>query len=468
MGGPVGYKGANGDRVEVMVTDQPVLPSMPEPSESAPLAAPATRPGEARVVRPVRNQIEWAPRELDAAVPPDHPVRAIWAFIERLDLSSFYADIKVVADRPGRPASDPRVLLALWVFATVEGVASARRLARLSEEHDAYRWIRGGVPVDYHLLADFRVAHQAAMDQLLTGIVAAMMAENLVTLKRVAQDGMRVRASAGAASFRGADSLNQCLAEANQQVERLKHERDQPEPRRSRRQQAAQERAAQDRQARVERALVLLPQVQAAKQRQERTLATPRREKVAEPRVSSTDPEARVMHMPDGGFRPAFNVQLAADTASQVIVGVAISNRGSDQGEALPMEAQIKGRTSAHPGEYLMDGGFVKRDDITTLEQAGVTVYAPLRPPRTATSGRTATTPRPDDSPEMIAWRQRMGTDQAKEIYKERAATAECVNAQCRLRGVQQFRVRGLAKTLSVMLLVAITHNLLRWIALSQ
>jgi hypothetical protein len=131
------------------------------------------------------------------------------------------------------------------------------------------------------------------------------------------------------------------------------------------------------------------------------------------------------------------------------------------------METQVHERTDQHPGAYLMDGGFVKRDDITALEQRKVTVYAPLRQPRTTTSGRTATDPRPDDSPEVIAWRERMGTDEAKEVYKQRAATAECVNALARLRGLQQFRVRGLDKALCVLLLMAITHNVLRWIALS-
>jgi len=181
------------------VIEQSGLPKMPAPVDAPP--GPATRPEEARVVRPVRSQIEWAPRELDALIPEDHQARAVWAYLERLDLSGFYASIKAVGDRPGRPASDPRVLLALWLFAHVEGVGSARRLGRLCEEHDAYRWIRGGVPVDYHLLAEFRVTHQAALDDLLTKILATMMAANLVTLSRVAQDGMRTRASAGAASF---------------------------------------------------------------------------------------------------------------------------------------------------------------------------------------------------------------------------------------------------------------------------
>jgi transposase len=449
----------------VLVIDQTVFPSMPEPTE--PPKARPTRPVEARLRQAVRNQIEWAPRELDSVLTLDHPARAIWAFLDCMDLSGFYAHIKALPDRPGRPASDPKVLLALWLFATKEAVGSARHLARLCEEHDAYRWIRGGVPVDYHLLAEFRVTHEKELDELMTTILAVMMKEGLVNLDRVAQDGMKVRASAGAASFRGAASLQECLTEAKAQVERVKAEREHPDPGVSAREARARERAARERQERVERALALLPEAKAAKERQERTLATPKRRKVTEPRVSTTDPDARVMHMPDGGFRPALNVELATDAGSQVIVGVAISNRGSDQGEALPMEAQVHKRAGKHPGAYLMDGGFVKRDDITALEQNKITVYAPLRPPRTTTSGRTATDPRPDDSPEVIAWRERMGTDEAKEIYKERAATAECVNALFRLRGVQQFRVRGLAKALSCMLLVTITHNLLRWIALS-
>jgi len=449
----------------MLMSDQPLLPAMPEPTE--PAAAPPTRPSEARLVRPVRNQIEWAPRALDAALPPDHPARAIWALLERLDLSAFYADIKAVADRPGRPASDPKVLLALWLFATKEGIGSARRLARLCEDHDAYRWIRGGVPVDYHLLAEFRVVHEHALDALFTTILAAMMNEGLVTLDRVAQDGMKVRAGAGAASFHGAASLDQCLTAAQEQVARLKDQREHPEPGVSAREQAARERAARERQERVERALQQVPAAQAAKERQERTLAKPKRGKVTEPRVSTTDPDARVMHMPDGGFRPAFNTEFATDVRDQVIVGVGVSNRGSDQGEALPMETQVHERTARHPGAYLMDGGFVKRDDITALEQRQVTVYAPLRPPRTTTSGRTARDPRPDDSPAVIAWRERMGTDEAKEVYKQRAATAECVNALARLRGLQHFRVRGLDKALCVLLLMAIAHNLLRWIALS-
>ncbi len=425
------------------------------------------RPAEPRVVRPVRDRVELLPRSLDEAVPDDHPARAIWALLEQLDLAAFYAPIKALVDRPGRPASDPRVLLALWILATADGVGSARRLARLCDEHDAYRWLRGGVPVDYHLLADFRVAQRAALDELLTQTVAVLLHEGLVTLARVARDGLRVRAGAGAGSFRRRKSLERCLGEARAQVERLAAEREHPDPGVSRRQRAARERAARDRLERVERALAALPAVEASKERQRQKLPKGRRERVPEARVSTTDPEARVMKLADGGFRPAVNVQLATTRDGLAITGVQVTNRGADGGLAAPVERQVAERAGQHPGDYLLDGGLATRDDITTLEQRGATVYAPVEPPRTTTSGRLAIDPRPDDSEAVTAWRQRMGTEAAQAIYQERGATAEWTNAQARIRyGLRQFTVRGLTKITGVVLLVAVTHNLLRYLAL--
>lgn len=442
---------------------EPTLFALPDPQE--PPATPPTRPEEARVLRPVRNQLQWVPRDLEAAVPPEHQVRAIWDLVERLDLSAFYADIQAVLDRPGRPTTDPQVLLGLWLLATVEGVGSARRLARLCAEHDAYRWLCGGVPINYHMLSDFRVAHQAALDDLLTQIVASLLSAGAVTLQRVAQDGMRVRAGAGAASFRRKQTLEDCLHEAREQVERLAHEREHPDPGVSRREQGARERAARERVVRVEQALALLPQAQAAKERQQRTLASGRREKVTEPRRSSTDPQARVMKMPDGGFRPAYNLELATEQASGIIVGVAVVAEGTDAGQAAPLEAQVAQRTAQHPGAYLIDGGFATREDITTLAQRGVTVYAPVRLPRNKPEEERYH-PRYGDSPEVGAWRERMATEKAKAVYRERGATAEWTNAQVRQHGISQFTVRGLTKVLTVALLVAVAHNLLRWVAL--
>ena len=425
----------------------------------------ATLPEDARVLRPIRQQLQWAAVDLEAQVPEDHAARAIWGFLDKLDLSAFYGDIKAVADRPGRPTTDPQVLLALWLLATVEGIGSARRLARLCDEHDAYRWVRGGVPINYHMLSDFRVRHQEALDDLLTQIIASLMAAGLVSMERVAQDGMRVRASAGAASFRSKERLNECLKRARAQVERLAQEREQPDPGVTNRQRAARERAARERQERVEEALWYLPQTQATKDRQRRTKSTVLRPKVTTARVSTTDPQARVMKMPDGGFRPAFNVELATDSDNGVIVGVGVTSQGTDAGQAAPMEEQVVKRTGCHPNSYLMDGGFATREDITALEKRTVTVYAPVRLPRNRQEHERYE-PRNEDGPEVVRWRQRMATEEAKAIYRQRGATAEWRNAQVRLHGVSQFTVRGLAKVTSLMLLAAVAHNLLRWEAL--
>ena len=433
-------------------------------SEERPGPAP-TGPREARVLGPMRHQLEWAAVDLESLLPQEHPARGIWGFVERLDLSAFYEPIKAVVNRPGRPTTDPQVLLALWLLATVEGVGSARRLARLCQEHDAYRWMRGHVPINYHMLSDFRVAHQEALDDLLTQIIGSLMAAGAVRLERVAQDGMRVRASAGAASFRGAQGLETCLEEARAQVEHLAQEREHPDPGVTRRERGARERAAREREERVQEALAYLPQAQARKERQLQTKATAQRSKVTKARVSTTDPQARVMKMPDGGFRPAYNVELATDSANGVIVGVAVTSAGTDAGQAAPMEEQLVRRTGRHPDSYLMDGGFATRGDISALEQRGVSVYAPVRLPRNKPEEERYL-PRYGDGPDVVRWRQRMATDEAKAIYRQRGSLAEWTNAQVRLHGVSQFSVRGVAKVTSVMLLVAVAHNLLRWGAL--
>ena len=428
--------------------DIPAGPSsVPEP----------THPRDARVSRPIRNQIEMVMRDLDSLVPEDHPARAVWQFLSRMELSAFYASIKAVQASPGRPATDPQTLLALWVYATVDGVGSARRLERLCQQHDVYRWLAGGVPINYHMLSDFRVEHKEALDTLLTEIIAAMMRAKLVTLKRVAQDGTRIRASAGSSSFNRRATLNECLRIAKERVELLAEEREHPDPALSRREQAARARAAKEREKRVEEALENLEEVQAAKERQKKK---PTGKKITEARASTTDPEARVMKMPDGGFSPGYNVQLVTDVESLVVVGVAISNRGTDQGEALEMEQQVAKRAGKHPEQYLMDTGFVNLKQIIEMERSAVAVYAPPQ------AGYEA--PKAKDPPEIATWRARMSTEEGKKSYKERASSAEWTNAQVKQRhGVRQFSIRGLSRVTSMMLLVAITHDLLRWIALS-
>ncbi len=427
------------------------------PSPEAPRQQPEVN-AEPRLQRPNRAQVELRPVDLEGLLPADHRARVVWEFVEGLDLAPLYAEIKAVEGHAGRPPIDPAILMALWLYATVEGVGSARAVARLCEEHDAYRWLCGGVSVNYHTLADFRVQHVEYLDRALTTSVATLMAQGLVTLTRVAQDGVRVRANAGAASFRRRPRLEACLDEAEAQVEALRRELDDDPGATTRRQAAAQQRAAVERQQRVAKALEQLPEIEAKKKATEREHA----------RASTTDPEARVMKMADGGFRPAFNSQLATDTAAQVIVGVAVNNVGSDLGQLAPMTEQLQGRYGRAPAEMLVDGGFAKHEDIIAVArpEVGCTVYAPVLTPRDLT--RDPYQPCPGDPEAIAQWRQRMGTAAAKTIYKERAATSECVNALARNRGLRQFLVRGLVKVKAVLLWFALAHNLLRAMALRR
>jgi transposase len=373
-----------------------------------------------------------------------------------LDFEPIFRQIRSVQGRAGRPAADPRILMALWMFATIEGVGSARQLSRLCELHAAYQWLCGDVTMNHHGLADFRTAHGEFLDRLLTESVATLMHEGLVTLNRVAQDGMRVRASAGAASFRREPTLQQCLADAQEQVERLRQEVEEDPAAANLRQQAARERAARERSQRIRNALDQLEEVRAKKKPQDRDKA----------RVSTTDPDARVMKMADGGFRPAYNVQFVTDTASQVIVGMEVTNSASDQGQMAPMVEQIEARYGKPPQEMLVDGGFIKKSDIDRVSapQGQTTVYAPVM--KSKDPDRDEHTPRSDDSAAVAEWRQRMATDEAKAIYKDRASTAECVNAIARNRGFWQFRVRGSPRTRVIALWYALVHNVLRAVAL--
>ena len=427
------------------------------PSPDAPRQQPEVTVAP-RLQRPNRAQLELRPVDLESLLPADHRARLVWEFVEGLDLGPLYAEIKAVEGHAGRPPIDPAILMALWLYATIEGVGSARAIARLCEEHDAYRWLCGGVSVNYHTLADFRVQPVEYLDRLLTTSVATLRAEGLVTLTRVAQDGVRVRASAGAASFRRRPRLDAFLAEAEAQVEALRRELHDDPAATTRRQAAARQRAAEERRQRVAKALEQLPEVEAKKRAGEQGKA----------RVSTTEPEARVMKMADGGFRPAYNAQFAADTGAQVIVGVDVSNVGSDLGQLAPMVEQLMERYRHAPGEVVVDGGFAKHEDLVKLArpEVGCTVYAPVPHPRDPT--RDPYQPLAEDPPAIAAWRQRMGTEAAKAIYKERGATSECVNAIARNRGLRQFLVRGLRKVRAVLLWFAVAHNLMRAVTLRR
>ena len=408
--------------------------------------------------------MQWRDASLDQLIPKDHRVRAVWHYVDSLDLKPLYQKFKAVEGRPGRDPVDPKILMALWMFATIEGVSSARHLDRLCNRDLPYMWICGEVGVNYHLLADFRTGHGEFLNQLLTDTIATLMHQNIVTLESVAQDGMRVRANAGESSFRREKSLEQCQAEAAEQVQRLADESQDDDGSGSgsgnARQRAAKKRAATERGARVQAALKNLAELQEKKERRKKGSGK-------DARSSTTDPEARTMKMANSGFRPAYNVQFATDADTRLIVSVDVINSSSDGGQMVPMYERIREDYGKVPDEYLVDGGFATVDDITCVEHSGTQVVAPMtHAKRIIKGGGDPHARRSNDTDAVAAFRERMRSDESQEKLKQRSSIAEFPNAECRNRGLHQFRVRGQSKVKTSTLWYAITFNFMRMLHL--
>ncbi len=456
--------------VQALVDDaagsgQPLLFSVAELQAALAVAVPDDAAAERyrgkpapRINKPERCQGEWRAESLDERLDPDHPVRLVWAYIEGLDFSAVFERIKAVAGVAGRNASDDRVLFALLLWAAIDGVDSAREIARLSVDHRAYAWLRGGVPLNYHMLADCRTEYGELLDRFLSESLASLLHEGLISLETTAQDGTKVRASAGGSSFRREATLAKHLEIAERRVQEVRAQADDASI--GLRQQKARERAAREKLERVQAALenqAALAQSREARQKGDGVKA----------RASTTDPEARTMQMADGGFRPAYNVQFETDTASGIIVGVEVINQGNDQNQLAPLTEQVQERVGQTPENKLADGGYVSIDDIEKTAALGTTVLAP--PKQTAAqkaAGKDPYQPKKGDTPAVAAWRMRMGTEAAQALYRLRGQTAEWVNAGMRNRGLQRFLVRGLAKVRAVVLWHVLAHNLLRVVAL--
>jgi len=438
--------------------------------------------GLARYVEARRDEIVFERFEFDELIGWDHPARVIWGYVERVDLSALYGQIKARAHTPGRPAADPRVMLALWLYACVEGVGSARQLDRLSEVHHGFRWLRGGVPLNYHLLSDFRWQAADVADRLLTQGVAALWSEGLVTLASLSHDGIRIRASAGSSSFRRQATLERLLIEVKERIDRLRQEIDADPDASNRRLLAARERSARERQDRIEAALQAVRALQAEQvvKPQDHPAEPPdgkappsndapstaapsddAKSKKKAPRGSTTDVEARVMRMADGGWRPAYNVQLTADLDTGIIVGLGIDTTGSDGGLMVPAADQVEQRYGHRPQRWLGDGGFTTLADIAALARRGITVFCPLKPRRNPNADPAK--PRYGDAPEIAAWRRRMVDDAGAgpASWMRRRGEHERVNANFRHQGLQQFNVRGSFKVKTVSLLHALANNII-------
>lgn len=425
------------------------------PSHPRPQAAQDTR-GAPRMREPERDQIELRALDIDSLIGQDHSARVIWAYVMGLALSELEDRVKSRENTPGHPAISPRLMLALWLYATSEGVGSARALALLCRSHDAYRWLCGGVSVNYHTLSDFRVGCADLLDRLLTEHVAALAQAGIIDLSVLAQDGVRVRASAGAASFRREATLEQRLAAADAIVEQLKREVDEDPDASNRRIKAAKERAARQRVERIEAAQEALSKIKAQRQERENKRGNGKPQK--EPRASTTDPEARVMKMADGGFRPAYNVQVVSAAGEQIVVDVAPCTTGSDRGLMRPRLEAVRERLGKLPGRHLADGGFTTATDIEWAHAQAIAIYCP---PTQSKHGTDPFKPRRDDGEGVLAWRARMASEDGKAQYKRRSI-CECIHARWRNWNLQQVTVRGVKKVTAVMLWFALANNVLQ------
>lgn len=414
--------------------------------------------GDARVQLPVRDQVEIRMMSLEQMVPENHLVRVVVQFVNSLDLSELYQAIKSKAGQSGRTAIDPRVLFSLWLFATLEGETSGRRLARLTERDTIYMYLCGGVSVNYHTICEFRVDHADLLQRVLTDSIAVLHGSGLIRLETVAQDGMRVRASAGAGSFRREGSLKEAQQKAEGYLEQLRENDDDATPG----QQAARQRAAQEKLERINEACDQMEDLRKRHEKRNRNKSAKNR--TSEPRASTTDPDARRMKMGDNGFRPAFNVQFASDADALVIVDVDVTSEGTDSGQLEPMYESVCNRYDTTPKNYLADGGFRTKAGVTSLESNGTKFFGPLpREKQQLDAGEDPYAAKPGENKTFTAFRARMETDEAKAMYRRRAPAAEFPNAHCRNHGLHQFKVRGLMKAKAQSLWHALAYNFRRF-----
>jgi len=320
-----------------------------------------------------RNQLLFRPVDVEKLVSPTHRVRAIWAFVGGLDLSGFYASVEAVEGQAGRPVWDPRVLLSLWVYAYSNGVNSAREIAQRCEYHPAYQWLTGMEVVNYHSLADFRVAHQQTLEELFVQVLGVLSYHKLITLKRVMHDGTKIKAAASDKSFRRQATLEAHLEAARQQIQAMG---DPHSEELSARKAAARKRALRDKQQRLQAALQEIAELKKnrAKHSEEKT----DQDKAKEPRVSTTDPQARIMIGAKGAFGPAYNVQISTDAKAKIIVGVGLSQCSSDSGELEPAVARIEDSFKEKPEQMVVDAAYPTHDAILAMAQKAIDLIGPL------------------------------------------------------------------------------------------
>jgi transposase len=495
-------------------------------SPPKPKAGGAAAKGAPRLKAVDRQQLMWRAVDVEQLIEEDHPARGIWAFTGRMDWSRFTASIQAVDGVAGRAAWDPRLLSSLWLYAYSRGISSAREVARRCGYDPAFQWLTGLTEVNYHTLADFRVGFKEPLDELFAQGLGLLSAEGLVTLERVMHDGTKIRACAGADSFRREERLRAHLEAARAQVAAMGDPRAEP----SARQRAARQRAQRERTQRLEQALAELEKIREAKAG---------REAKEQARVSQTDPQTRIMKQGDGGYAPSYNAQISTDAAQGIIVGAGVSQAASDYGELVGAVERVAQSAGHQPQQVVTDGGFTSRENVVAMDEKGVDLigsldehneqsagqmrrrgvqeafyphaftYDPAQDvyrcpagellhhdgqekgvgvvhhryraatavcaicrfkdqccPQNETKGRTLS--RAVEAPAVQAFITKMQTDAAKAIYRLRGPVAEFPNAWIKAKiGLRQFRVRGLLKVGMETLWACLTYNIQQWIRLS-
>jgi len=481
-------------------------------------------PSEVRVVTVNRQQTTMCIIDVERLLEADHPARAIWEFVGRLDLSRFYEQIESVEGEAGRPAFDPRMMISLWAYSYSRGVSSAREVSRLCDYDPAYQWLTGLQIVNHHTLSDFRVQHKEELEGLFTQMLGVLSSEGLITLERVMHDGTRIKACASGDSFRREERLRSHLEKAQEQVKLMEQAGEEEiAPRLAR----ARQRAAKEHQERMVQALQELQELQKKRTGQER-------EKV---RVSMTDPEARIMKQPNGGFAPSYNAQISTDAAHGVIVGVEVTQSGSDYGQLQPALEKIQENMGRLPEQVVVDGGYIDWETVLALDAMNVELIGPViesgkqemqligsgiakefHPdaftynheqdtfscpegkilrhgrtekspgrtspvyeasaadcfncpmkakccPRSKSSGRTVR--RAELDPTITAWKAEMETEEAKAVYRNRSQIAEFPNAWIKAKhNLRQFHLRGKTKAGIEALWACFTYNVQQWMRL--
>lgn len=470
-----------------------------------------------------REQLCWRRVDVERLIGEEHAARAIWEFVGQLDLRGYEEEVRAVEGKAGRPGWEPRLLISLWIYAYSEGVNSGRAIEELCEWEPAYQWLTGARVVNAHTLTDFRVKHEAALQGLFVQVLGLLSADGLITLQRVMQDGTKIRAKAAADSFRRKERVEQALRQAREQVEAVAA---MSEEETSRRMAKARQRAARERQERLEQALKEFNQLaEEGKDREKR-------------RVSTSDPEARVMKQPDGGFAPSYTVEIDTDAKDGVVVAVGVVQAGNDFEQLEPGIERVKQNLGKRPQEVVTDGGFVSRDNIVAMKAEQIEFIGPCvdeagkgqssyegrgvsaeyhssqfiydaqsdsyRCPQGKTlryegkeerhlqvsyryraqrsdcqgcpvksqccpgnrvTGRSVH--RGEELAEVREFRQKMQSEQAREIYRHRAQVAETPNLWIKAKfGLRQFSVRGLRKVGMEALWACLTYNICVWMRL--